>query len=239
MSGKKYYLSKKDIQSIFACGGSAKTVAKHYGCSTSLVYNFCKDNKIEIPKLDLVGHKFNQFTVLKKIGSRGQPGRQSIYWLCQCECGNTRELPTKSINRGDCKSCGCYMKSKEYSRSNYLWNGHGDIHGKWWGNVKKGAQRRGHSFDISIEEAWKIYQKQDGKCALSGVDIVFADSSYGFQHGETTASLDRKNNNKGYTKNNVHWVHKDVNLMKQKMSQKELLDWCKLIVEYNGVNNEI
>jgi hypothetical protein len=232
MGNIKYNFDVSFIKSQVLLGKKAKELADHYGCSTSSIYALCKRNKIDFPKVDLVGKRFNKFVVLKKLGSRGDCGKQSIYWKCLCECGNTREFPTKSINRKEYVSCGCYLRSKERSRNNHLWNGYGDIHGKWWNNIIKGARRRSHEFKLDIKYAWNLYLRQNKQCKLSGVDIVFAETSRGFQNGYTTASLDRIDNFKGYIKGNVQWVHKDVNLMKQKMSQQELIKWCKLIAKH-------
>ena len=44
-----------------------------------------------------------------------------------------------------------------------------------------------------------------------------------------TASLDRKNSSLDYTKDNIQWVHKDVNYMKMSLSEKYFIKLCKLI----------
>jgi len=44
-----------------------------------------------------------------------------------------------------------------------------------------------------------------------------------------TASIDRKNSDLGYTKENIQWVHKDVNYMKMNLSEKYFIKLCKLI----------
>ena len=121
------------------------------------------------------------------------------------------------------------MKSREYSRCNYLWSGFEEIHGKWWGNVRRGAKQRGHEFNLSIEEAWNLFKKQSGKCALSGVDLKFCKSIREVK--DTTASLDRIDSSKGYTIDNVQWVHKTVNLMKQGIDMNEFKWWIKMIGE--------
>lgn len=223
----KYNITKSDIKHCFRMKMKVSEIANYYGCSKSFVYNLCKKYEIPIPSLNLVGEKFHMLTVIKKLGSKGDKGKQSIFWLCQCECGNFKELPTKSLTRKEYKSCGCWMKTKEYSRSNHCWNGYKDIHGKWWGNIKRGAKKRGHKFDIDIEYAWEIYEKQNKKCAISGIDISFANSAKTFPN--TTASIDRIDSSVGYVKNNIQWVHKEVNLMKQGLSMDEFLNWIKII----------
>jgi hypothetical protein len=54
----------------------------------------------------------------------------------------------------------------------------------------------------------------------------------------TTASLDRKDSSKGYTKDNVQWIHKTINFMKGQMSDQEFVSWCKLVCTNTGALNE-
>jgi hypothetical protein len=44
-----------------------------------------------------------------------------------------------------------------------------------------------------------------------------------------TASLDRIDSNKGYTKDNVVWVHKNVNAFKNCLSHKDFIKICHLV----------
>lgn len=71
------------------------------------------------------------------------------------------------------------------------------------------------------------YTKQNGKCALSDLEIRFP--SFGEKATSQTASLDRINSDLGYIKNNIQWVHKDINKMKWELSQDRFLELCKLI----------
>ena len=41
-----------------------------------------------------------------------------------------------------------------------------------------------------------------------------------------TASLDRIDSTKGYSKDNIQWVHKDINCMKMDFSQQYFIDLC-------------
>jgi hypothetical protein len=224
-----YNLCEQKIQTLFKNGNNVRDISKFYGCSKSLIYIFCKKNKIEIPKLNLIGYKYHWLDVIAKSESKnGQ-----VYWICKCKCGKEIALPTKAITRNEIKSCGCWMKSREYSRNHYLWSGCGDIHGKWWGNIGRGAVKRGHEFKLDIEEAWGLFKKQNGKCALSGIDLKFCESIREVKG--TTASLDRIDSNKGYSIDNVQWVHKTVNLMKQGLDMNEFKYWIKMI----GDNLEI
>ena len=54
------------------------------------------------------GQKFGRLTIVKSLGSKTKKPR--IYWLCQCECGNTTEANTTDLKGGKVKSCGCLKK---------------------------------------------------------------------------------------------------------------------------------
>jgi hypothetical protein len=51
---------------------------------------------------------------------------------------------------------------------------------------------------------------------------------------EGTASLDRIDSSKGYSKDNVQWVHKRLNAVKQNLTPEEFLFWCIKVVEQAG-----
>lgn len=53
--------------------------------------------------LDITGQRFGKLIALKKAPSRNG----NTYWLCQCDCGNQKEIQTGNLTRGATKSCGC------------------------------------------------------------------------------------------------------------------------------------
>jgi len=52
-----------------------------------------------------------------------------------------------------------------------------------------------------------------------------------------TASLDRIDNNLGYTINNIQWVHKDINRIKREYDQNVFLTYVKYIYDFK-IKNE-
>lgn len=120
-------------------------------------------------------------------------------------------------------------------RFNSNWKGYGDISGDHWRRIQKGASSRNLELKITIEDAWNIYLQQNGKCAISGIDIVLRGQEIGMSskevHKKTTASLDRIDSSKGYTINNIQWIHKDINQMKSDRDMKTFLYWIKTIYE--------
>lgn len=53
------------------------------------------------------GDKFGKLTVIQVVGRNNN---KNLVWKCQCDCGNTVEVPTSSLTSGNTKSCGCLHK---------------------------------------------------------------------------------------------------------------------------------
>lgn len=117
-------------------------------------------------------------------------------------------------------------------RKNNNWKGCGEISGKYLYIIKYGAKQRNIEFDLSIQYLWDLFLYQNRKCALTGIEIYFA--KYATKNGmlEQTASLDRIDSSKGYIKDNVQWIHKDIQRMKMDLSEEKFLDLCQKVVKH-------
>ena len=81
------------------------------------------------------------------------------------------------------------------------------------------------------EELEELFDKQNGKCALSKIPLTFAVKHK--DKNETTASLDRINNYGNYTIDNVQWVHKDINRMKWAYDLNYFISLCREVAKAN------
>ena len=54
-------------------------------------------------KHNLLGKTFGRLTVLKRSPNKSR----STIWLCECECGNVKNIRSGDLVSGDTKSCGC------------------------------------------------------------------------------------------------------------------------------------
>lgn len=170
---------------------------------------------------DLTGQRFGRLIVTKKIGISKW---NKVIWECKCDCGNIITSNASYLAR-DTQSCGCLKKEKIHNR---CWKGYGEISQDFWSTIKRNAFSRGIEFNISIEEAWKIYTKQNHRCALTGLYIYFSKNT---KKKKPTASLDRINSMYGYIKENIQWVHKKVNIMKNIFCNDEFNHFCKLVIQ--------
>jgi hypothetical protein len=136
-----------------------------------------------------------------------------------------------SNNLRMCKICHKLSNSKKQ------WGGYGEISGHKWAVIKRNAIVRKLKFEISIKYAWELFLKQEKRCALSGVLIGFKLPlilSLAGDRGEDTASIDRIDSTKGYTENNIQWIHKDIQKMKWNYDQEYFLNMCRQITKNKG-----
>ena len=172
---------------------------------------------------DYTGLKINNWKILGPIECIRTSGRNyHTKWLCQCECGS----PTKWINKENiikglssgCKEC---YTSRHSGSSNPNWKGHKNIPASLVSRIKFGAESRGIKYSLSNDYLDSLWIESKEQCSLSGLSIEIG----------TTASLDRIDSSKGYSRGNVQWVHKNINLMKRSIDQAEFIDICRQVAD--------
>lgn len=84
--------------------------------------------------IDLTGQKFGRLTALKRAGARGS----SALWLCQCDCGNLKEVTATHLRQGSVRSCGCLAR---------------EIHGKQLAAVNKSRAVHGE-YQSKLHNVW-------------------------------------------------------------------------------------
>jgi hypothetical protein len=130
------------------------------------------------------------------------------------------------------------IPQREHTRSQAVINRkprkHHTIPGRYFYSLQHSAKNRGLEFNLTLNELWEIFSTQDGKCALSGLEIRF--HKPGEKFTTQTASVDRIDSNLGYIKSNIRWVHKDINYMKMDLSDERFLYLCHQILQHNRNN---
>jgi hypothetical protein len=107
----------------------------------------------------------------------------------------------------------------------------GEIHQSYLYLLKDRANRKNLKFNLNGKYLWDLFLKQNRKCALSGIEIVFPKAWGARSKTQITASLDRVDSNKGYVIGNVQWVHKQINTMKMNMSDIEFINLCRMVTK--------
>ena len=92
-------------------------------------------------KIDLTGQIFGRLTVIEPAQNKNN----KTYWLCKCECGNTKIVSTSSLRSNRCQSCGCLHKeiTAKTNKERII-----DLTGQTFGKltvIKQVESYRGHS----------------------------------------------------------------------------------------------
>ena len=176
------------------------------------------NNKIQLDKI--IGVKINKLTPIKEIESkRIKCGDKVRIFLCLCDCGNTTELSLSSIKSGKTKSCGCYRYDNSYKT-------HGMIKTseyKSWGSLK----------DRCTNPNNKSYKDYGGR----GIKVCdrWLESFENFIEDmglkpTSKHSIDRKDVNGNYTKENCKWATKIEQMNNTRRN---------VFYDFNGVQNTL
>lgn len=155
-------------------------------------------------------------------------------WVCKCNCKKKTIVSGPNLRTGKTKSCGCLRQRRSVSRNNDMhpsWSGIGEISGTVYNFIRISARRRKIVFNINKKFLWKLFLKQNKKCALTGMDLTFETRS---GKCDGTASLDRIDSTKGYVNENVQWTHKDINMMKQSHDSTYFIKLCQQVVNHTN-----
>ena len=171
----------------------------------------------------MIGNKYNMLKVL----SCYKKGRR-VFVKCLCDCGIEKDIRADDLKSSRAVSCGCHSKDRwnMVGNKNPYFQGIGELSKTKYSEVKKQALKRKKEFNVSIEYLWNLYEQQDKKCSLTGLSITFGRNGH---RSETTASLDRINNDKGYIEGNVRWVLKDINMIRGSYDSDYFIKLCNAV----------
>lgn len=110
---------------------------------------------------------------------------------------------------------------------NHSWRGYEDISASFFRCLSRDANRREIPMLITIKDIWDLFILQDRKCSISGVELIFSRDNK-----IRTASVDRIDSKLPYELGNIQLVHKNINIMKNNLSDEIFIEWCKVITEY-------
>lgn len=148
--------------------------------------------------IDLTDRRFGKLVVIGRYESNDKKDRYK--WICRCDCGNS-QLKINSYNNlvhGNTVSCGCHRSrileesrikhNLRYSREYKIWTG---IKERCYNKNNKNYETygaRGITMDSEWKESFEAFYRDMGDCPSS------------------SHTIDRKDNNLGYFKDNCRWA---------------------------------
>ena len=144
-------------------------------------------------------------------------------------CDKALEESKFASGRKICAVCRMQQQTNRISKSyvSYLRN----LHSQSKSGNTKGVRYRGLEWCITPEDVVGMWERQDGKCALSGVYLTHHKDGSGAK--DYNASIDRISGDKGYTVQNTQLVCYRVNLMKHTLSEDLFYWWIKTINDFS------
>ena len=118
-------------------------------------------------------------------------------------------------------------ENQQKAKDDYLkWRKTSPVHalGK---SLRRALVRKMVGTPVTLKELFKIWSDQEGKCALSGVDMTWGLGAY----YPTSLSIDRIDSKEGYTKDNVRLLCYAVNAMKGVWGDDHVLELARAIVD--------
>lgn len=92
------------------------------------------------------------------------------------------------------------------------------------------ASHKHQKNNLSLQDIKEVWDRQNGICEHTRLQLSLPDSIEGFDESippHKRASLDRIDNTKGYTKDNVHFVSFMTNLAKNRFDEKCVLEFIR------------
>ena len=156
--------------------------------------------------VDLIGFRSGRLLVVEKTDKRV---RHHIVWKCQCDCGNVFYAQGRYLKRKEVVSCGCITKEKQHFAVGT------PIHRCWSGmNIRcYNKNREGYNSyggrGITVCPEWRG-DNPKGFSNFYDWAIVNGWSEEKLPNGRRKYTLDRIDNDKGYSPNNCRFVTEDV-----------------------------
>jgi hypothetical protein len=171
-----------------------------------------------------IGNQYGRLKVIAKSDRKSASGNS--FWVCECQCGNIKDIAGSLLRNGQSRSCGCNNGGESNPETGRK---------KLYNSLKSGAKNRNLLFEITYDEFIEISNKPCYLCDEEPKDKHFGYTRRRYSVNKDTFvvcnSMDRRDNIKGYVKDNVESCCFMCNRIKSNFKLDNLLNHIKKIYE--------
>lgn len=170
-----------------------------------------RDEKARRLRNDLTGATIGWLSVLHVVRRSGA----GIRYAVRCRCGKEFEVASTVLRKSkQQKSCGCDLSWLDRFRCH-------PTHGRMLSTYRRNARERGLLFDLTAEQFSSLVTADCHYCAAPPAPL--------YSHAEATG-LDRIDNGRGYTADNVVSCCRVCNRAKSTMTYDDFTAWIRRLV---------
>lgn len=151
---------------------------------------------------NLIGNRYKKLTVESFAYTKGG----KAYWLCKCDCGNSKVIAGRHLTEGHTKSCGCVRIAENKSRAKHnmsntkLYNVYRGIMKRCY-NSNNASYKNYGGRGIKVCDKWKDGEK-------GSTNFLEWSLANGYKE---SLQIDRIDVNGNYEPSNCRWVTAKVN----------------------------
>ena len=186
-----------------------------------------QDNKCFYSDLDITLEQFKETASLDRKNSYDHYHLDNVVW-CHKDINKIKSEFSIDEFVEWCDLISNYNKAFKHKNIDI------SIYGSYFKDLMRNAKRRGKDFNITTKDILKVFQKQGGVCAMSGVELTFPQEHSEYRKRSHTASVDRIDNTIGYAKDNIQIVHKKINQSRKNLTIEAYLDLCNAVTKKNN-----
>lgn len=157
-------------------------------------------------------------------------------WVCNCDCGSTKPIPSAALRSGNTKSCGCKTNSL-ISEKNTLPD-NGAVINRIYYTYQFSAKRREFSFELSFADFNIFINNNCHYCGSAPMLATITLNSKCAPKEIYYNGIDRKDSNIGYILSNCVSCCRICNRAKGDMPYEDFLAWIHKMISFRNPCNQ-